>query len=290
MKTVYFDNCVYGHVADGRVPPADVEVLRESVANRKVRVAFSMANMDELARRCAANMEGGRRTIAFAREVCAGQGVRFHSKILSDEVHACLDGRRPASPFMESGSSDERELLRLWDLLASNPSTLAAELNQFSTLEETHANEFNAQMIVARREGERIRQQEGVDPTLAYSAWRRSQFEGGVCAEGWTRRALREAGRPEERWRTLVQRSDSIHAFRMYLDISFAYAYALIVESTSTRTSFAKDMLHAIYAGRMDVFVSDDTQFLRIIRYIPAAKRCAVFDWPEFVTWMRTLQ
>ena len=75
----------------------------------------------------------------------------------------------------------------------------------------------------------------------------------------------------------------------MYLEVNVAYSYALIADSTSTATPFNRDLLHAIYGGRVDALVSNDGQFLRILRYIPPSRRCPVFDWDGFVAWARTV-
>lgn len=289
MKTVYFDNCVFGHLGDGRMQQVDVELVRGKVTSGAIRIPFSMTNMDELARYCSFNVEGGRRAVALTRSLCSGQAVRVHFEILKDELRACLDRETAPSIFMASGSDEEVFFRRLWDVLATNPASMASDLRTFSDREQTEGEAFMGPMRAARAEGERVRREEGRDPSLTYVSWRESQFDGGVCVEGWIRHALQQAGRPERRWRRILERLGSYGALRMYLEVNVAYSYALIADSTSTATPFNRDLLHAIYGGRVDALVSNDGQFLRILRYIPPSRRCPVFDWDGFVAWARTV-
>lgn len=286
LRTIYLDTCIYGDMAEGKIPSSEVDILRKAISSGTVRITTSMTLMDELAHGVSSSSLNSRLSIELASELCTSQGVRMHKEILADEVLAGLRGRKLRSIFMLSGSEDDDHYRWVWNGLRSPNSRFQAELDEWSAEETARLSKFRDHMKLVKEKVE----EEGVltkGSKPGFDEFRSFEYADGVVALGMTENALEQAGLATRHAPRLLRLAHRLPAFRMYVDMTLAYAYALIVWKTSTQNTFGQDFIHAIYASRTNALVTSDGQFRKIVKLIPRAARCGVMTWNEFMATLR---
>lgn len=293
MKTIYSDTCVAIILGDpagskGRATEEHVRALQRAVAAKEIEFLLPPHVANELGVQLATRADR-QQAFKLVWDLGAKRGVKEHAEIWADEARAVLEHHPMPDIFYPSGSDEQNAQLEAWREMADCP-------QQHLDVFRKHAGTTQPARVQIRNLL-RARQADFREKLAALPA----EYSNVPFEEFRALAAVRKRAREQyQHIATNYLHLKKASALRVYRRLRYAKSLRLSIDIITAwehaaffgkddkgnpeeiQNSVHGDILHAVYAGRADLFVTSDSQMIRVFRRIPRKERCGVLHWTEF--------
>jgi len=282
---VYFDTNIYNHLLDNQ---NQIEPIKKAVSNRIVGIFVSDVNFEELLGTYRNNPQKAQSLFQLAWNICLHRATQPLFNLVKAEFRHLID----LSVRINVYSNDKNyanNFIDWWNLLAKQPNVKKDEIE--STLQNIKENkyDFRDAMKLGQQKMKEVITKDNIKFQTP-EEFLKEMLNKSSSVRDYINGFLSKVNNPQITVDMVRSNLSKMEGFRHSL---YYYLLALVYHHNfaggEPELGDSRDMHHIIYAGYSDIFVSDDTNLVKYLRYIPTKKH-KYLKLDEFIQYLKTLE
>lgn len=289
-KLVYFDTNIYNHLLKDSI---SLQEIKNAVSKRTIGIFLSITNLEELLgglKNDQSNTQDIQNIFKLTREIClSGRVTQALFELINAEFNHLVDSTVRINIYSNNKNVKEK-FLYWWELLAKNPNIKNEEIIKINDEIKRDKYGFRDAMKIAKQKMQEAIKKDNI-PTEATSEFIDNVINKSNYTDNFIASILEDKIKNSQITVTMVKKNlpamKGLYHWLYYNLLGIIYHHDFA--GGEPEPGDARDMHHAIYAGYSDIFVSDDTNLIKYLRYIPTNKH-QYLNLDEFIQYLKTLK
>ncbi|MEI6125079.1 MAG: hypothetical protein WCQ99_00860 [Pseudomonadota bacterium] len=276
MQTIYFDTNIYDHIYknDG-ITLSDYTYLNLKIKNNNISILPSILNIEEIYSALKYNHVLVVEELKLIKNLAICQKIiKAPLTLLQDDIQCFAEGIPLFPPFI----SDSLLIKDINDFLDWPMGKRDFEKVIIETLEQKKS--FQSYLLKAKKDSPAKIKNNANHLTFKEFLNRYQLLFSEALAE--------KTGLLAKCQSRDIGKLLNIKSIYLYTGVGLSLVYAVEFENRSPKSGDSRDLLHALCACAADIFVTNDSQFLRLIKRLPV-ENYTIMNINEFLEYLHSI-